>query len=474
MQPHTTIVVPLVGPIADPDRVSEQALPVARALAERTTGLVVLVSVMEFMEEFSDLPQSELDDPEVIAGRTDSRDSYLRNVGTLFGNLPVHTEVLQGGAADGILSLARSLDNPVVVMASHGHTGMRRMVLGSVAFDVIQRATFPVLVVPTRDVIDDAPPRPDTLERLLIPLDRSAESEQAVDAALAALGGRSMAVRLVHVVNPLAQRSSRHAARYYETAKAVGRQYLAGIEERLRVSGHDVTTAVVVGPTRDEVARQAREFNADLIVMATHGRSGISRMLLGSVTEGLVQSGARPILVVPPRMAISSVAALATQHEPSGTDDVDVRLALRGARDIMVSPAITVREHTTVEEVANTMLDHRIGCVPVVDENDTLRGVITHSDFTGEERCPPFSVYRTPQLFGKWVPRAGIERIYEAGRTLRAEQIMSAPVVSVTADESVASIVDKMVHHDITSLPVVDEGRVIGIVTRHDLLKMLS
>lgn len=466
-----TIVVPIIGPVVDPDRISEQAVPVARALARRTGGLVILVSVMEFMEEFADLPESAIDDAEIIGQRTNERRAYLERIGTTFEVESVHTEVMQGDPADAILSLLSTLDRPVVVMASQGRKGVRRMILGSVTFDIIQRSPCPVLVVPIRSDEED---RPDQvrLDRILIPLDRSPQAEQAVDAALATLGSQPLTVRLIQIIPPLAQRSSRHASRHYATAREVAMNYLAGIERRVLAHGHDVSRAVAVGSTEEEISRAAQAFEADLVVMATRGRTGFSRMVFGSVAEGLAQLGRCPLLVINP----ATVMPESLKPEPGERDAAAAvtPLVMRRARDIMVSPVITAREDTTLEDIAHMMLENRVGALPIVRADGSLAGIVTESCFAGEEHCPPFSAYRMPQLFGEWVPRAGIERIYDAGRRMIARQIMSRPVVTAASDEPISSIVSKMVHHDITSVPVVDDDVLVGIVTRHDLLKMLA
>ncbi|HUG15557.1 MAG TPA: universal stress protein, partial [Thermomicrobiales bacterium] len=297
-----TIVVPIIGPRVDPDKVSEQAIPVARTLADRSGGLVVLVSVMEFLPEFGDLPQAALDDPVIIAGRVDERRNYLEALGAMFRLSATHTEVMQGDPADAILSLLQTFDRPIVVMASHGRRRVKRMTLGSVTFDVVQRATGPVLVVPVSD--DEAEALvPVALDRVLIPLDRSPTAETAIDAALFTLGDRPLTVRLVQIVPPLTQRSSQHAARHYATAREVALDYLGRIANPVVARGHDVSTAVAIGSTEDEIAREACEFRAELIVMATRGRTGIGRMLLGSVAEGLTQVGHCPVLVINPEIA---------------------------------------------------------------------------------------------------------------------------------------------------------------------------
>lgn len=142
-------------------------------------------------------------------------------------------------------------------------------------------------------------------------------------------------------------------------------------------------------------------------------------------------------------------------------------------RDIMTSPVVTVREDTSLEAAARLMLEHDIGSLPVVDETGKLRGIVTESDFTGRETCPPFSFYRVPTLFGEWVSPQELEAMYKAGRTMKVCQIMSSPVVTTTEDTPVTKVVMMMLERDLTRIPVVRDGVPVGIVTRHNLLKLL-
>ena len=107
-------------------------------------------------------------------------------------------------------------------------------------------------------------------------------------------------------------------------------------------------------------------------------------------------------------------------------------------KEIMVQPVIVTSENTTLEEAAQMLLQHCIGCLPVVDAEGKLVGIITESDFTGRDCGFPFSVYRAPKLFGEWVPEEGIERIYQAARTRTVKSIMTPCVVTATEEESVA------------------------------------
>jgi CBS domain-containing protein len=143
-------------------------------------------------------------------------------------------------------------------------------------------------------------------------------------------------------------------------------------------------------------------------------------------------------------------------------------------KEIMTQPVVVVGEDATLEEVAQTMLDRGIGCVPVVDREGRLTGVIVESDFTGKERGFPFSAYMAPQLLGEWVTKEGVERIYEAARTRTAKEIMTTQPAMVTEDEEVTELVAEMIDHGMHRVPVVRDGVPVGMVTRHDLLKMMA
>lgn len=141
--------------------------------------------------------------------------------------------------------------------------------------------------------------------------------------------------------------------------------------------------------------------------------------------------------------------------------------------EIMVHPVIVVNEDATVEEIAKIMLDRRIGCVPVVDRQGKLVGVVTDSNFAAKERGFPFSNFFAPQLFGKWMPKEESERIYKEAKNLKAKEIMSAPAITVTEEDDLEEVVIKMLKHDFNHIPVVRDGVPVGMVARHDLLKLI-
>ena len=142
-------------------------------------------------------------------------------------------------------------------------------------------------------------------------------------------------------------------------------------------------------------------------------------------------------------------------------------------RQIMLTPVITVDEECSLEEAAKIMLDRNVGGLPVVDDRGELCGIVTESDFVAREKGIPFSLYRFPQMFGEWMPHEHVERIYEAARRRAVREIMSREVITVTEVDTIETVLEKMLKCGLHRLPVVRDRKPVGIVTRHDLLRLM-
>jgi len=143
------------------------------------------------------------------------------------------------------------------------------------------------------------------------------------------------------------------------------------------------------------------------------------------------------------------------------------------AGDIMTSPVETVREDCSLEDAARTTLDRGIGCLPVVDADGALAGVLTESDFAAKEKGIPFSLYRFPQVFGDWLPKQGVEKMYAAARSRVVRDFMSRRVETVNETDDLETVLTKMQRTGFHRLPVVSNGVPRGIITRHDLLRLM-
>jgi len=145
-------------------------------------------------------------------------------------------------------------------------------------------------------------------------------------------------------------------------------------------------------------------------------------------------------------------------------------------RDAMTAPVVTAPPSATLEEAARLMLSERVGCVVIVDAEDRERaiGIVTETDFEVTDDPIPFTFFHWPKLFGKYVwSEPSMEDMYALARSRTAEAIMSTPVLTVDEHEDLWAAVRIMVVNDVKRVPVVRDGRLVGIVTRHDLLKCL-
>lgn len=142
-------------------------------------------------------------------------------------------------------------------------------------------------------------------------------------------------------------------------------------------------------------------------------------------------------------------------------------------KEIMSKPVVVVHENDSLEDVARTILENKIGGVPVIDSLGKVIGIITESDFGAKEKSIPFSTFHSAQVLGQWLSGSQIERIYEAARDRRAKEIMSQPVIVLSETDPVEKAAELLLKHDVTRLPVVRDGEPIGMLARRDLLKLM-
>ena len=224
-----------------------------------------------------------------------------------------------GDAAEGILRLAETERVELIVMASHGRGALGRLRFGSVAGRVARAAEIPVVVV--RPDPDAEHPAELALTRLVVPYDGSELAAQAfpVAATLARRLGRP--VRVVRAIDPgrtwrpavaLGTAISTDAVTETETAlKTAAQQSVDEAAERLRAEGIDAYGNVVVGPAAGALLDAVGPH--DLVVLTSHGRSGLRRWWLGSIAEKLVRFADAPVVMVP-------TAGRAGRHAPATVD----------------------------------------------------------------------------------------------------------------------------------------------------------
>lgn len=139
------------------------------------------------------------------------------------------------------------------------------------------------------------------LERILVPTDFSASSEQALDFAMALARDTGATLLLLHVAEPLPLYSDMPYSVVQEPDLPELRQRLHSISVAAQIP---TERHVVVGAAADEILELAKQERADLIVMGTHGRTGLSRVLMGSVAEVVMRRAPCPVLTVKATAAV--------------------------------------------------------------------------------------------------------------------------------------------------------------------------
>lgn len=139
----------------------------------------------------------------------------------------------------------------------------------------------------------------------------------------------------------------------------------------------------------------------------------------------------------------------------------------------MTRDPITASPEATAEQIARLLTQHRIGCVPVVDCEGMLLGLITERELFLQERRVPFSTVIAHSLMGAWVDPDHLEECYEKLRGIRACELMTRSFVAVEPSLPMGEAARLMVKLERNHLPVVENGRLVGILARHDLLRAL-
>jgi nucleotide-binding universal stress UspA family protein len=185
----------------------------------------------------------------------------------------------------------------VVVMSTHGRSGVGRVVHGSVADDLVRHASVPVLLVPAAS----APSWPTQSPRIGVPLDGSELAARALGPALGLAGALGGSLLLLSVVDPgpSAVAAATGLARYdLGPGQEAAGAYLDDVASGLREDGWTVATRTAIGTPASTIADLAVAEQVDVIVISTHGSGGLTRLFLGSVATGVIQRAQVPVLVV--------------------------------------------------------------------------------------------------------------------------------------------------------------------------------
>ena len=213
--------------------------------------------------------------------------------------IPVNVEVQAGRAYRKICEAAQRLDSDLVVISTHGFTGLKHLFLGSTAERVVRHAPCSVLVVREHTT------NPTKLElkpnRILVPTDFSKPASKALHYALDLAREFQAEIQLLYVVPmyyPASDEMLRDIAILEADLQKAGEKDLAKLVKSIRAKGTKLQTLTRRGRPATEITEAAKELNCDLIVISTHGLTGWDRVFLGSTTEEVVRHAGCPVLVV--------------------------------------------------------------------------------------------------------------------------------------------------------------------------------
>ena len=213
------------------------------------------------------------------------------------GTVPViYTQTDNSSPSEAIIDYATERDVDVVVMGTHGRQGMDRLLSGSVSEEVVRGAPCPVFTVLPSET-EGVP----TISRVLAPVDLSEQSPMVVDHAAALSEAYGAPLDLLHVVEEAAYPSAYGLDAMGTDLPNVqdrAREALETLAGRIDLRTDPVNVHVLAGNAARDIVEFAEEQAADLIVMATHGRTGLERFLIGSVAEKVVRRAPCPVFTL--------------------------------------------------------------------------------------------------------------------------------------------------------------------------------
>lgn len=308
---YDKVLVPLDG-----SGFAETALPTALTLAGRAGATLHLVTVREPLPSYAGL---EWDDS-IDGAAARYLDKVMERLEA--GGVQATSRVLTGPVADTLVDHGERVGADVAVMTTHGRGPLSRVWLGSVADAFVRHASYPILLLrPEEEEEGGEEPLPGALptsgpratgpvaaappfRRVLIPLDGSELAETILDPVLEVTGTEDVEYLLLRMVpyphdvaSPYLPDTIQHNVDELEAWQAEAGSYLDRVAEGLPTE-LEVRTAVMVGSQAAMGIRNAaRDEDVDLVAMATHGRGGLTRMVLGSVADKVIRSSHTPLLL---------------------------------------------------------------------------------------------------------------------------------------------------------------------------------
>ncbi len=315
------ILVPLDGSLR-----AERALPVAARIARASEGSVLLLQVVSPPIDYgSGLSPVPFVTGDLIEEELKEADSYLKTVATssILAGIETSTEVLYGFAAQQLLTTAEEQSVDLIVMCSHGRTGLMRWVLGSVAHKLTHESTVPVVVLREKggELASSQPDSRGRLTHAFVSLDGSELAEAvlrpATNLVLALSAPKPAVLHLMQVVKIFPSTEEQGAlSELNQQAVEEANAYLATVKARLQQEfpealltitwsvtvENDIAGALIrTAEAQGEATASTEPVDCNVMAMSTHGRGGLQRWMIGSITERVLAATHLPMLIVRPK-----------------------------------------------------------------------------------------------------------------------------------------------------------------------------
>ncbi len=281
----------------DFSNVSQHALDHAAAIAHRDQARLTVLYV------FANLPS--MDVPPLVlspAERERIRVDLRRMCATIPASVQTDLRVLEAERVPRtILEQQVDVEADLLVLGTHGRSGLQHMVLGSIAEKVIRQAGCPTLVVPPRaaDVAADAPV---AVTRILCPVDFSESSMRALARARSLAketGARLTVIAVVDIAHELRDSALLAGVDVEALARSVEAETRRRLSALFDDGARTIEAVVATGSAPEEILRRAADERAELIVMGVHGRGAVDLRLFGSTTHQVIRAARCPVLIIP-------------------------------------------------------------------------------------------------------------------------------------------------------------------------------
>lgn len=294
----TRLLLPLDG-----SKTAEQVMPWARTFADRFKLPVELLAVVDIGSFLTSVERARQFDKLVEQVSHQSK-TYLERVSGRFVGSRVKRSVEQGSAAELIIEKAEADKSTLIAMTTHGRSGLNRWLLGSVAERVLRSTTNPLLLVKANH--EGKADGEASLKSIVVPLDGSELAETVLPTVIRIAKKLAIEVFLIRAYSnpysPFISGGGPYAVNVDELLKDIrdqARNYLEAKIEALRKRGvEQISYLLQEGVAADEIVSVADHTPESLIVMCSHGRTGVKRWAMGSVAETVVRHSSTPVLII--------------------------------------------------------------------------------------------------------------------------------------------------------------------------------